>query len=72
MTDYVSLYLKYIGINLRSQMEYKASFIMMTTGSFVVSAVEFLTIAVLFSRFDSIRGWQLQSTLAGIPYIVSF
>ena len=60
MTDYASLYLKYIGINLRSQMEYKASFIMMTTGSFVVSAVEFLTIAVLFSRFDSIRGWQLE------------
>jgi len=41
-------------------MEYKVSFIMMTLGSFIVGCMEFLTILVLFSRFDSIIGWELE------------
>ena len=58
--DYISLYFKFISMSLRSQMEYKASFIMMTLGSFIVGCMEFLTILVLFSRFDSIVGWRLE------------
>ncbi len=57
---YVPLYFKYISISLRSQMEYKASFILMTLGTFIVGCMEFLTILVLFSRFDSIIGWHLE------------
>jgi ABC-2 type transport system permease protein len=57
--DYISLYFKFISISLRSQMEYKASFILLTLGSFITGCMEFLTILVLFSRFDSIIGWQL-------------
>jgi len=41
-------------------MEYKASFIMMTLGSLIVGCMEFMTILVLFSRFNSIQGWQLE------------
>ena len=58
--DYIYLYFKFISMSLKSQMEYKASFIMMTLGSFVVGCMEFLTILVLFSRFDSIIGWRLE------------
>jgi ABC-2 type transport system permease protein len=40
-------------------MEYKASFIMMALGSFVVNGVEFLAIWALFDRFKSVKGWTL-------------
>ena len=55
----LSLYFKFIDISLRSQMQYRASLIMLTIGNFIVTAIEFITIVVLFYRFGSIRGWQL-------------
>jgi ABC-2 type transport system permease protein len=57
--DSVSLYLKLVGMNLRSQMQYRASFALMTVGNLVVTFIEFIGIWVLFSRFGSLRGWQL-------------
>ena len=40
-------------------MQYRASFIMLTIGSFVLPFVEFLAITVLFTRFSALKGWQL-------------
>ena len=40
-------------------MQYRASFIMMMIGNLLVTFIEFITILVLFSRFGSMRGWQL-------------
>jgi ABC-2 type transport system permease protein len=40
-------------------MQYRASFIMYITGNFVISFVEILAIAVLFTRFGSLKGWSL-------------
>ena len=59
MMNTVSLYFKFIGISIRSQMQYRASFILLTLGNLIVTFMEFLTILVLFSRFGSIKGWQL-------------
>lgn len=56
----IRLYFNYISINIRSQMQYRASFIMLTIGSFVVTFIEFLGLAVLFSRFGSLKGWRLE------------
>ena len=53
------LYTRYAGISIRSQMQYRASFVMMTVGHLVITASEFLGIVVLFDRFSSLRGWQL-------------
>jgi ABC-2 type transport system permease protein len=57
--DTIHLYFKMIGINIRSQMQYRASFIMMMLGNLLVTFIEFITILVLFSRFGSLRGWHL-------------
>lgn len=58
--DSVRLYFRLIGINVRSQMQYRASFIMMTFGYFLVTAIEFLGIAILFSRFGTLQGWRIE------------
>ncbi len=59
MLNAVHLYFRYIGISLRSQMQYKASFLMLTLGHFVVTGIEFLTVWALFARFGSLEGWTL-------------
>ena len=55
----IRLYARYASISLRSQMEYRASFLMQTAGQFLVTGIEFLGIWTLFSRFGEIRGWTL-------------
>lgn len=40
-------------------MEYKASFILMSTGHFLITFIEFLAMYALFLRFDQIKGWTL-------------
>jgi ABC-2 type transport system permease protein len=53
------LYGKYVGISLRGQLQYPASFVMQTIGSLLITGIEFLAIAALFSRFGSLAGWTL-------------
>ncbi len=59
MLDAFRLYSRYIGISFRSQMQYRASFLMMSAGQFLLIGIEFLSIWVLFERFGSIQGWKL-------------
>lgn len=53
------LYFRYIGISVRSQLQYRGSFVMQTLGHLTVTFAEFLAIWALFARFGSIKGWQL-------------
>jgi ABC-2 type transport system permease protein len=53
------LYIRYIGISFRSQMQYRASFVMLSIGHFLITGIEFLGIWVLFDRFGSLQGWAL-------------
>ena len=53
------LYLRYIGVSVRSQMQYRASFLMLSVSSFLVACVDIVGIWALFERFQSIRGWTL-------------
>lgn len=59
MINSIGLYFKLVSISLKSQMQYRASFIMFTAGNFFITLMEFGAIAVLFSRFGSLRGWAL-------------
>ena len=60
MLDAVRLYARYIEISVRGQMQYRASFVMLTLGHFVATAVEFVAIVALFDRFGSLQGWRLE------------
>jgi ABC-2 type transport system permease protein len=59
MLDSARLYLRYLGISLRAQMQYRASFAMQSIGQFIVTGVDFLGLWALFARFGSLRDWTL-------------
>ena len=59
MLDALALYGRYISVSFRSQMQYRASFIMLSLGHFAMTGLEFLGIWVLFERFQRIEGWTL-------------
>ncbi|MDZ8032811.1 ABC transporter permease [Nostoc sp. DedSLP04] len=58
MNDFL-LYLRYISVSFKSQMQYKVSFWLQVIGQFLVTAVEFFGVWALFSRFNSIGTWTL-------------
>src|SRR5579883_1427684 len=55
----VRLYLRYLEVSLRAQMQYRASFVMLALGQLVITGTEFLAIWAMFARFRSLRGWSL-------------
>ncbi|MDA0710335.1 MAG: ABC-2 family transporter protein [bacterium] len=59
MFNALGLYGHYISISFRSQMQYRASFLMLSFGHFLITGIEFVAIAALFDRFGQISGWQL-------------
>lgn len=59
MREALLLYLRYVGVSLRGQMQYRASFWMQTLGHFFATGIEFLGVWALFDRFGGLRGWTL-------------
>src|SRR6185503_17345380 len=59
ISDSLRLYFRYAGISFRSQMQYRASFLMRSLGHFLVTGAEFLGFVALFRRFGQINGWTL-------------
>jgi len=55
----IKMYLSLIGACLRSQMQYRASFIMQLIGQFIVTSTDFIAIIFMFNKFKSIKGWSL-------------
>ena len=59
MLDSLRLYKRYLGVSVRSQMQYRASFLMLSLGHFLETGIEFLGMAVFFDRFGHLAGWTL-------------
>jgi ABC-2 type transport system permease protein len=55
----IRLYFRYIGVSIKSQLQYRLSFILQTIGVSGVTVVEFLGLWALFARFGGLRGWSL-------------
>lgn len=69
----LTLYTRYLGISLRGQMQYRTSFVLQTIGHFLVTAIEFIAIWVLFDRFDRLNDWSLAEVAVFYGFInVSF
>lgn len=56
----IRLYFKYIKLSMESQLQYKASFIMMAIGHFLITFIDFLGIWVLFQKFGNIKGFTFE------------
>jgi ABC-2 type transport system permease protein len=53
------LYVRYAGVSIRGQLQYRASFWLQTLGAFAVTGIEFGGIWALFDRFGAIGDWSL-------------
>jgi ABC-2 type transport system permease protein len=59
MQESLELYRRLISIRIRSQMQYRGSFLLDLLAAALVSAVSFLSIALVLQTFDGIGGWTL-------------
>jgi len=57
------LYKRYLSMLLKSQLQYKASFVMTAIGQFLVSFTTFLSIYFLFHRFEQVDGYTFPQIL---------
>lgn len=55
----LKLYFRMISISMKSQLQYRVSFLMMAAGQFTVTIVEFVAVWALFDRFGNVHGWEL-------------
>ncbi len=53
------LYRHYIGLSIRGQMQYRASFIMQAIGHLLMTGMEGMGVWALFHRFGHLQGWSL-------------
>ncbi|RJE91203.1 hypothetical protein D3P07_03835 [Paenibacillus sp. 1011MAR3C5] len=51
------LYFKYLSIQLKSQMEYRTSFLLMSVGQFFIPFMVFGGLYFMFQRFGELQGW---------------
>lgn len=59
MSRALDLYRRLLGVHVRSQMQYRLSFLLDVLSTGLVSIVEFGTLALVLQRFNDIGGWTL-------------
>ena len=65
MSYLLRLYLRLIGAQIRSEMQYRASMIAETFGALLITGLDFASILILLQRFQQIGGW----TLAEVAFL---
>jgi ABC-2 type transport system permease protein len=59
----MTLYLKYLSIHIKSLMQYKLSFFLVTAGQFLTAFSTFLGVYFMFSRFNEVDGFTYEQVL---------
>ena len=59
MQHALNLYFRLIGVQIRSQMQYRASFALELVGTGMIALFEYASLALVFERFDNLGGWTL-------------
>ena len=59
MLESLRLYWHYVSFSIHSQLQYRASFVMLALGSLILTGVDFVGLWALFHRFGSLQGWHL-------------
>src|SRR5690349_11044604 len=54
-----ALFRRLVGAQVRSQLQYRASFALQLVGQFAATCVDFISTAILMLRFKEIDGWDL-------------
>jgi ABC-2 type transport system permease protein len=58
MLDSLRLYPKFIGIAIRSRMQYRSDFLLGVIGVIILNIVNLSLISILISRFQALAGWR--------------
>lgn len=67
----MKLYLKYLSIHIRSSMQYKASFVLLSLGQFMVSFTALLGLWFMMSRFHTVEGFTFPEVLIGFSAVLA-
>lgn len=59
----IRLYMHYVSLNLRSEMQHKASFFLQIAGQLLTSMTTFLGITFMFMRFGQVAGYSYSDVL---------
>jgi ABC-2 type transport system permease protein len=59
VADAARLWLAYASASVRSQMQYRASFVASALGQFLSTGIEFVAVWALFDRFGALDAWSL-------------
>lgn len=59
LLDAAALYVRYLAVSVRSQMQYRASFVLQGIGQLGITAIEFAGVWALFDRFGRLGDWTL-------------
>src|SRR5438046_2355746 len=76
LADDADLYVRLVGAQIRSQLQYRASFVLQAVAQSTSTVVDFGATVLLFQRFPSMAGWSLGEVaflcgLGGIAFAVS-
>ncbi|MEH2157872.1 ABC transporter permease [Nostoc sp.] len=76
MLNSLYVYSHYLSISIRSQIQYRAAFIMLLIGNFLSTGLEFFGVFVLLTRFKDLQGWSLSEialfySIVNISYALS-
>ena len=63
VSELASIYTRLIGARIRSDLQYRASFVMFVTSQFLVAFLDFVAIAIIFSHVPRLAGWSLPEVM---------
>lgn len=59
MASELALYPKLVGARVRSQLQYRVSFVLYALGAFILTTADFFAIWVIFQHIPALEGWTL-------------
>jgi ABC-2 type transport system permease protein len=59
LAEHLDVYRRLLGAYIRSEMQYRTSFVLLVMGSFLANIVDFAGVAVVLSRVPTLAGWSL-------------
>lgn len=60
MADGLVVYARLVGAQVRSQLQYRASFALDLSGAFLISFVDFAAVLIIFHNVSALDGWTLE------------
>lgn len=70
------VYRRMVGARIRSELQYRTAFALFVTSQFLVTALDFVEIALIFNRIDGLAGWSLGEVAflygtTGVPFALA-